>query len=363
MEPYIPDSLPLANLEWSELVEYISVANQAIARYDGLLQSIPNPMILLAPLQTKEAVMSSRIEGTQATLEEVFAYEAGEAESGDKQHDIMEVINYRIAMNFAIREMQDRPINLNMLRRMHEILLQGVRGENKSGCDFRRIQNWIGQPGSTRENARFVPPSPANLMHYLGEWEKYIHHDDKDRLVQLGIVHAQFEIIHPFLDGNGRMGRILIPLFLYHHGIIHRPAFYLSAYFEKYRNEYYDHLKSITDTRNWTAWLKFFLKAVIEQSKENTEKVKLILGLYNEMKEKISEKTHSQFAIQTLDQLFITPVFNSPGFLKETKIPKPSANRILVTLARNEIIEITRKGKGRRPTVYRFRRLLDIVNH
>lgn len=265
-------------------------------------------------------------------------------------------------MTFATEELKKKPLSLNMIRRVHELLLDGVRGENRARGAFRKIQNWIGKPGSKQEEARFVPPSPMIMMDHLYEWEKYVHIDDKDRLVQLGIVHAQFEIIHPFLDGNGRIGRILLPLFLYTHGIIHQPAFYLSTYFDRHRQKYYDNLKNITDTGDWTKWLKFFLGAIIEQAKENTQKVKAILKLYDEMKEKITEKTHSQFAIQTLDHLFMYPVFNSSKFLVETKIPKPSANRILTVLAKNNIITISRKGKGRRPTIYRFGKLLEIVN-
>lgn len=362
MKPFIPHELPLKKLDWSVFVSEISIANREIARYDGLLHSIPNPLVMLAPLKTKEAVLSSKIEGTQATLEEVYQYEANEEENTPKYHDIIEVINYRYALNFAIKEMQKRPISINMIKKIHELLMEGVRGENKDPGNFRRIQNWIGKPGSKMEEARFIPPSPANIMEYMGNWEKYIHTADKDPLVQLAIVHAQFEIIHPFLDGNGRIGRIILPLFLYHHKIIHQPAFYLSSYFEKNRQEYYDSLKSISDTGNWEQWIKYFMQAIIYQSKENTIKVKTILDLYDEMKEKITEKTHSQFAIQTLDQLFSTPVFSSSRFIKETKIPKASASRILLALSEKGILKITKKGKGRSPSIYRFTALMKIVN-
>jgi Fic family protein len=357
MKPFKPHTLPLDKLNWTNLVAEISLANREIARYDGLLQSVPEPMVLLAPLRTKEAVLSSKIEGTQATLEEVFEFEA--EQNGDETlsrvHDILEVLNYREALSYAVKEMKERPISINMIRRIHEILLEGVRGESKDRGNFRKIQNWIGKPGSKQEEARFVPPSPANLM-------EYIHHEDVDPLVQLAIVHAQFEIIHPFLDGNGRIGRIIIPLFLYHHQIIHQPAFYLSAYFEEHRQEYYDSLKTITDTGDWSHWIKFFLKALITQSKENSNKVKEIMALYDEMKEKITKHTHSQFAIQTLDQLFCTPVFSSSKFFKATKIPKASASRILTTLAENDILKITRKGTGRKPSIYKFKKLMDVIN-
>jgi Fic family protein len=250
-----------------------------------------------------------------------------------------------------------------MVKKIHELLMDGARGENKDPGNFRKIQNWIGKPGSKMEEARFIPPSPLQIMEYMGNWENYIHVIDKDPLVQLAIVHAQFEIIHPFLDGNGRIGRIILPLFLYHHKIIHQPAFYLSAYFEKNRQVYYDSLKSISDTGNWEHWIKYFMEAIIHQSKENTIKVKSILDLYEEMKEQIIEKTHSQFAIQTLDQLFSTPVFSSSSFISETKIPKASASRILSALSEKGILKITKKGKGRSPSIYKFNALMKIVNN
>jgi Fic family protein len=362
MEPYIAQTLPLKDLNWSEYVAEISIANREIARYDGLLQSIPEPLVLLAPLRTKEAVLSSKIEGTQATLEEVFEYEAEQDSENEKNSDIFEVLNYRQALAFAVKTMETHPISTGMIKKIHAILLDGVRGESRDPGNFRRIQNWIGKPGSTIENARFIPPSPINILENLSNWEKYIHFEDVDPLVQLAIVHAQFEIIHPFLDGNGRIGRILVPLFLYHHQIIHQPAFYLSAYFESNRDEYYDSLKSITDTGSWSKWIKFFLRALIYQSKENTIKVKSILSLYDEMKGKITEHTHSQFAIQTLDQIFCSPIFSSPKFIKETKIPRASAMRILATLTEKNILQITRKGTGRSPSIYRFKNLMDIIN-
>jgi Fic family protein len=362
MKPFVPDNLPLNNLDWSDFVAEISQANREIARYDGLLQSVPEPLVLLAPLRTKEAVLSSKIEGTQATLEEVFEYEAEQDSEKPEVGDIYEVLNYREALSFAVREMETRPISTGMIKRIHSILLAGVRGDKRDPGNFRKIQNWIGKPGSTIEQARFVPPSPTNLLDYLSNWEKYIHHEDIDPLVQLAIVHAQFEILHPFLDGNGRIGRILIPLFLYHHKIIHQPAFYLSAYFESNRDEYYDSLKSITDTGSWSKWIKFFLRALIVQSKENEIKVKAILSLYDQMKTKIAEETRSQFSMQTVDQIFCTPVFSSSKFIKETKIPRASALRILTTLSEKGIIQIIRKGSGRSASIYRFKKLMDIIN-
>ena len=208
----------------------------------------------------------------------------------------------------------------------------------------------------------FVPPTVEIMKNALDEWEKYIHINEKDVLVQLAIVHAQFEIIHPFLDGNGRIGRILIPLFLYHKKIIQEPVFYLSDYLEGNRREYYDGLKNITDTNNWTNWIRFFLMALITQAEKNTSKTKQIISLYEKLKLEITSKTHSQFAIHCLDFLFTTPIFRTTDFRKNSGIPRSSVARLLKTLVEIKIINVVQEGSGNRPALYAFRPLIDIIN-
>lgn len=362
MKPYIPENLPLQNLDWQHLIRLISEANRKLARYDGILHTMPNPVLLLSPLTTQEAVLSSRIEGTQATLEEVLRFEADPNQQTDKYADIQEVINYRKATSVAVEEMKRRPISLNLIKNMHSVLLQSVRGENKARGEFRKIQNWIGKPGSKIENARFVPPEPNELMKGLDNFEKYIHYDEKDRLVQLAIIHAQFEILHPFLDGNGRIGRILIPLFLFEKKILNTPMFYISAFFESHRDEYYDRLKGVTDNKDWEGWIKFFLQGVIQQSEKNIDKAGSILQLYEMMKEKMISITHSQYSIKALDNLFDMPVFSSTDFIKNSNIPKASAKRILNRLEESDIIDLLAEGAGRRPALYIFKQLIDIAN-
>jgi Fic family protein len=362
MKPYIPENLPLQNLDWHHLIRLISEANRKLARYDGILHTMPNPVLLLSPLTTQEAVLSSRIEGTQATLEEVLKFEADPNQQTDKYADIQEVINYRKATSVAVEEMKRRPISLNLIKNMHSVLLQSVRGENKARGEFRKIQNWIGKPGSKIENARFVPPDPNELMKGLDNFEKYIHYDEKDRLVQLAIIHAQFEILHPFLDGNGRIGRILIPLFLFEKKILNTPMFYISAFFESHRDEYYDRLKGVTDNKDWEGWIKFFLQGVIQQSEKNIDKAGSILQLYEMMKEKMISITHSQYSIKALDNLFDMPVFSSTDFIKNSNIPKASAKRILNRLEESDIIDLLAEGAGRRPALYIFKQLIDIAN-
>jgi Fic family protein len=362
MKPYNPQQLPIGNLDWSEFIYLVGKANRYIARYDGLLQSIVNPDVLLSPLRTQEAVLSSKIEGTQATLEEVMEFEAHALQSEKNKGDIYEVLNYRKALLEGRQQMILRPLSLNDLLKIHKILLQGVRGKNKAPGSFRKIQNWIGAPGSTLEQARYVPPEVPKMMEGLYNWESYLHQDEKDVLVQLAIVHAQFEILHPFIDGNGRIGRILIPLFLYHKEIIHQPIFYMSQYLESNRQAYYDALKNITDTGRWEHWIRFFLSGIVQQAEKNIKQTREIIALYDQMKGKMSDKTHSQWAIQCLDYIFTQPIFNTTDFNRSSGVPKTSAARLLKAMEENDLLECVRRGVGRRPSLFAFRKLLNIIN-
>lgn len=359
--PFIPDKLPLLTLDWVRFVSLIGQANAELARYDGILQTIVNPRVLLSPLTTNEAVLSSMIEGTQASLEEVLAYEASPDVNAEKYHDIQEIINYREALNYAIKQLKGKPITLNMIKDIHRILLDSVRGKDKARGDFRRSQNYIGKPGSKIDDAVYIPPEPFTLMEHLSNFEKYIHFEEKDRLVQLAIVHAQFEIIHPFLDGNGRVGRILIPLFLFEKQVLQSPMFYVSEYLEKNRDEYYVRLRAITDEKKWDAWVEFFLKAIVEQSKMNTAKAKAIHELYETNKQRIVNATHSEYAIKALDALFKKPVFNMASFVKISGIPLATAKRIVTRLKESKIISPLTAGAGSKGEIFVFDKLIQII--
>ena len=211
MSPYVPHALPLAGLDLARLIRKIGPANAALARYDGLLQSVVNPGVMLSPLTNREAVLSSKIEGTQATVDEVLEYEAGMEFEGAKEQDIREIVNYRKALTLATDVLADRPLSLALIRSMHAVLMDSVRGEGKSPGQFRVNQNWLGSEGCEIDQATFVPPSPLQLLDHLEAFEHYLATDDVDPLVQVAVVHAQFELIHPFKDGNGRIGRLLIP--------------------------------------------------------------------------------------------------------------------------------------------------------
>ena len=361
MKPYIPEKLPLPSIDWVRFITLIGQANAELARYDGILQGILNPYVLLSPLTTKEAVISSKIEGTQASLEEVLKYEASPNVKVEKYDDIQEIINYREAMRFAVQWLKAKPITLNLIKEMHGMLLDSVRGKDKARGSFRIGQNYIGKAGIPIEQARYVPPAPLMLKDCLDNFEKYFHYDEKDRLVQLAIVHAQFEIIHPFMDGNGRLGRILIPLFLYEKNVLHSPMFYISEYMETNREEYYDRLLAVSNEKKWDDWIEFFLKAIVAQAKANSIRAKKILELYDTKKERITKATHSQYVIKILDTLFKRPIFSSTDFIKASGIPKRSALWLLRILKKEKIVSVLRKGSGRRPEILGFNKLIDII--
>jgi Fic family protein len=314
-------------------------------------------------MTAKESTMSSMIEGTQATLTEVLKYEAGQNYSGEKKHDIQEIINYRSAMEHAVTLLNDRPfIHLNMIKEIHAALLDGVRGANKARGEFRKIQNWIGPPGSTLEAASFVPPAPNEIPDCLDDWEKFVNADYADILIQLGLIHAQFEIIHPFLDSNGRLGRILIPIFLYAKEYLTEPIFYLSEYFEAHRDEYYAKLNGITKDNDWQSWIEFFLTAVIEQSKTNTVKIKEIMRLYDEMKSVVPEITRSPHANKIIDTLFAKPIITTTVFSEYTGITnKNTASSILQKLTDEKLLVVIREARGSRANMYAFAELIALI--
>lgn len=363
MNPYVPRQLPLDYIDWATHVAKIGQANAALARYDGMLQSIVNSDVLLSPLTTQEAVLSSRIEGTQASLEEVLEYDADpqEAIEPSRHADMQEIMNYRLAMWAAQRELQKRPFSLNLLKDLHRTLLDSVRGRDKALGHFRRKQNYIASPGEPIERASYVPPAWDQVEPAMDNWEKYLHADEKDGLVQLAVAKAQFELVHPFLDGNGRLGRMFIPLFLVEKGLLSSPKFYMSAYLEQNRDVYYYRLQSISREDDWSGWIDFFLSGLIEQAQSNTKKTQRILALYERMKQDIPRATHSQYAVQAIDALFNRAVFRSTDFIQRSRIPRDSALRILGQLKKRGLVHELRPASGRRAALMIFPELIQIT--
>jgi Fic family protein len=359
MEPYLPSQLPLDDFDYKRLFSRIGPANAALAEYAGLLRGIVNPAVMLSPLTQREAVLSSRIEGTQATVDEVLEYEAGLPFGDEKVKDIQEVLNYRRALALASDAIKAQPLSLSLMRQMHGVLMDSVRGADKSPGEFRKTQNLIGKPGATQETASFVPPNPMQLTDHLEAFARYLLADDVDVLIQTAIVHAQFELLHPFSDGNGRIGRLLIPLFLMQKGALSQPMFYLSEYLEAHRETYYAKLRGISQEGDWTGWLEFFLTAITEQAKENSHRVIKIQELYEAMKQRITDLTQSKYALQILDTLFDQPIFKSSDFIERSGIPKNSAIPFLRALRKEKILHPIREASGSRPAILAFRELLN----
>jgi len=353
---------PLA-LNWKELIPLIGPTSVAIARYDGVLAAIPDPAVLLAPLTSQEAVLSSSIEGTYATMGEVLSLEAGAEEllPERRRGDIVEVLNYRRAMNEAQRLLDTVPLSQRVMKAAHRVLMAGARGGDKAPGEYRRIPVWIGPDRHDASTARYLPIAAGELPAAMGEWEKYLHADAPDRLVQLAVIHAEFESLHPFLDGNGRVGRMIIPLFLWQRGLIRAPLIYMSGYFEADRGAYYDGLLSVSRDRDWTAWCRYFLEALRTQAEANHEVVMRIVDLYGKLKRDMVDWSRSQYAVQALDWTFGRPIFKSTDFVANASIPAPTAKRLLAVFRDNGLFSTLVEGRGRRSSVYALKDLLNIA--
>lgn len=363
MKPAVPKKLPRDDIDWTGLVRELGAANRALARYNGVLIGIPNPEILLSPLTTQEAVLSSRIEGTRATLVEVLKHEAGELVASEQTRlDVQEIINYRHALRSAETALDARPFNLNLLLELHSILLEGVRGRDRGRGKFRTVQNYIAPPGGAIEDAYFVPPDPGQVMEYMQNWEKYYHAEERDPLVQLALIHAQFEVIHPFVDGNGRLGRILVPLFMMQKELLVRPTFYISSFFEARRQDYYGALRSLNGGESWNRWIRFFLEALVEQAEENARKAQQILQLRARLAEQALHLTRSRYAGPLLNRIFRQPIFEPSSLLPDEGLPtKPAVMTLLRKMKAAGMLTVLREASGRRAQILALTELVNLV--
>jgi len=360
------NDFPPEHIELSDSIALVGRANASLSRYDGLLESLVNPDVLLSPLIMKEAELSSRIEGTIATANEVYQQQAGEHFAPEKDADIHEILNYRSTLRLAGQALGEeaRTISSHLLREMHANLMQGVRGQDKNPGRFRTTQNWIGPRGSTIEQATYVPPPPVILTDLLEQFITYSNRTDDqlDPIVQAALVHAQFELIHPFDDGNGRIGRILIPLILVKRRSIISPSFYMSGYLEANRDQYYQCLENISRRNDWVAWVEFFLRAVIAQSETNLRLVRKIIDLYEFKKRQISELLHTDQAIYILDMLFDTPVFRANELHRRLGIQRQRAAQYIRALKDAGVIVELRPSRGRAPALLSFEDLWRITD-
>lgn len=361
--PFNPNFLPLpeGTLNWADLVEELGRANRALAKYAGLLYAMENPRLLLSPFFRDEAVRSNRIEGARVDTVAVLRSEAGDAAKDESENrDLQEVFNYRRAMDYAVEELSRRPMSLDFLKGLHRVLLESVRGNDKSPGKFREIQNYIGSEFCGIENARFIPPDPLCVPALMDNWIAYLSSTEKDPIVQAAIVHAQFEIIHPFCDGNGRLGRMLLPLFFFGKKELPAPMFYLSRYLERFESEYKNALLGITSSGNWTAWVRFFARAVAAQAEENLGIAEKIQSYYRNTKKRILENTRSQHAIPLLDAIVATPVFR----ISTLKLLKAPSRIILMQLVsqfeKMGILRCIEPSAGRKGALYACPPLVNI---
>jgi Fic family protein len=313
----------------ADLENLLSQADRVIGRLDMVTEVLPNPDLFIGMYVRQEAVLSSQIEGTQSTLEDVLQYEIDA--SGEPQiADVQEVVNYVAAMNHGLSRLPDLPLSLRLLKEIHEVLLRKGRGAYSTPGEFRRSQNWVGPPGSTLMNATFVPPPVPEMTTALGDLEKFLHTNDLPVLIQAGLAHAQFETIHPFLDGNGRVGRLLITLLLCEKSVLKRPTLYLSQFFKLHRLEYYDRLTAIRQTGDWEGWLRFFLRGVVEVGTEAVETTRKILALRDAHLTLLAEKmAGNSYAARGLDHLFASPMTTVRRMESHLSASYKTANKII----------------------------------
>lgn len=314
--PFDLPNLPPA-LEYGDLVEYTSPAHASLARLDEILRHIPNPALIEHTFLTREAVLSSQIEGTQATLEEVFKKEAEEGdaigETDTQGQDIREILNYRKALREGVRLVDThQPLAENNVKALHAILLQSVRGRTRAPGAFRREQVYIAPPGTPIADARYIPPTPTQIPELYSNFDRYLNTEnaERDPLVQIAVAHYQFEAIHPFADGNGRVGRLLIPLFLYQRNILARPYLYISQYLEAHRRDYYDLLADVSYKSAWTPWVRFFLTGLREHAENAASLARAIITLQHDYERDLTA-LHSPYASDMLKAIFMQPIFTT----------------------------------------------------
>lgn len=357
---FVPPPLPpQPPVDVLALLERLSLAERALGRLDGITVLLPRQELFLYMYVRKEAVLSSQIEGTQSTLSDLLRFET-EAVAGQPMDDIREVSNYVDAMMHGLERLKELPLSLRLIREMHERLLQSGRGGTKNPGEFRRSQNWIG--GTRPGNALFVPPPLTEMNDCLDALERFMHEDQSrlPALIKAGLLHVQFETIHPFLDGNGRIGRLLVTLYLCVNGVLRKPLLYLSLYFKTHRSEYYRLLQGVREHGAWEAWLDFFLAGVADTANQAFDAATRIVGLFKEDRERITaESDRAGSALRIHDLFQQNPFLTANQLVQKTGLSAPTVNAALADLERLGIVaEITGRKRGR---VFSYRRYLAIL--
>ena len=338
----------------------LSQAELALGRLDGSIQTLPDPDLFVFMYVRKEAVLSSQIEGTQSSLDDLLEAEA-KIFRADRPRDVEEVLNYVNAMNYGLERLRTLPISVRLIREIHKRLLKGVRGARRQPGELRTTQNWIGPGGCTLNEATFVPPPPSEVPKALGDWERFLHKDyTMPFLIKVGLAHAQFETIHPFLDGNGRIGRLLITFLLCERGILQKPVLYLSYYFKRYRQRYYELLQAVRDTGDWESWLKFFLQGITEVSQEATTTARRIVELREAHRALIIEQFGRVAAngLKVLESLYSRPIITVNDIADITGTSFTAANQLMQKFVAHELLsEITGQVRNRR---FRYDAYIDL---
>ena len=358
---FVPDDLPV-RLDWNgELVATLSDANVAVGQLHGIGLNLPNPNLLITPFIRREAELSSRIEGTQAELRDIYLFEMHEPATEPGISDVREVANYVRALEHGLRRLDELPVCTRMILELHQILLDGVRGESDRPGNFRNTQNWIGSKGYPIEQASYIPPPPEQMMTCLDAFEIFVNAQlgNIPLLAWLAMIHYQFEAIHPFRDGNGRIGRLLITLLLCAKGILDKPLLYLSAYFERNRQAYYDRLLRISTHGEWGQWILFFLRGVVEQSTDAFERSRELLQLQHKYHSMIRSR-RSALQIKMADLLIERPVLTIPYVSTYFKVTYPTARNNILKLAKLGILKEVTGGKRYR--LYIAEEVLEIIN-
>ena len=360
---YRPEAFPPPNsLDWTQLVPLIGPASEAVARYDGLLAAMPDPDKLLCLLSLQEAVISSRIDGGRATLGEVLEFEAGQrVDAPTLRRDIQSTLDCHLALRRAHEMLTELPLCLGVIRAAHRVLLNGTQRVEQVPGELRRDSIRVGRTGAAAEGGSYVPIDADELPDAVSRWERYIHEPVPDRLVHLAILCAEFEALHPFAEGNGRLGRMLVPAFLWQQGMIRRPVFSISPYFEGRRDLTYDALMPIFRDGDWVPWCRYFLEALRVQAEENLAKAQEIFDLYDRTTRHFAVTTRSPNTVEALTWLFGHPVLRSSDFTSDAGVPKRTAHRLLGALMEEGILNEIRAANGRRPALLGFPGLLNLA--
>ncbi|RMH92853.1 Fic family protein [Lysobacter pythonis] len=362
---YHDGQFPPRDLALAPLLNGLLAANAALARYDQMLRGLHNSELFLAPLRGQEAVVSSRMEGTISTLDEILQVEAefGDDDAGAAQEfrsDAIETLLYRRALNTAQAQIQQgQPLSESLLKSIHRQLLSLGRGARKAPGAYKRQQNYIGEQGSRRVS--FVPIAPEHLPGGMEALFALINDDRMPVLLRTALAHAEFEALHPFEDGNGRVGRMLVTLMLWQGDAIAAPHFYISRYFEENKDEYIERLRQVSSNGDWEGWCRFFLSAVERQAVDNLEAAQSIGTLYEDMKPRFAALLASKYAVAALDYLFTHPVFSNSRFTKSAGIPSQTAARFSRVLLQAGLLQVVREASGRRSAIYRFEPLMARV--